>query len=45
MKRFDLDNDPKIDSGFKIPEDYFEQFEMIVKLDFGQRFPAAENFL
>ena len=27
MKRFDLDNDPKIDSGFKIPENYFEQFE------------------
>src|SRR6218665_938168 len=27
MKQFDLDNDPKIDSGFKIPEHYFEQFE------------------
>lgn len=27
MKRFDLDNDQKIAPGFKIPEDYFEQFE------------------
>jgi hypothetical protein len=27
MKQFDLDNDPKIDSGFRIPENYFEQFE------------------
>lgn len=28
MKQFDLDNDPKIDSGFRIPENYFEQFEI-----------------
>lgn len=27
MKQFDLDNDPKIDLGFRIPENYFEQFE------------------
>lgn len=27
MKRFDLDNDPKITPGFKVPADYFEQFE------------------
>ena len=27
MKQFDLDNDPKIDNGFRIPENYFEQFE------------------
>jgi hypothetical protein len=27
MKQFDLDNDPKISSGFNIPEDYFETFE------------------
>ncbi len=27
MKRFDLDNDPKIEPGFKIPEHYFEQLE------------------
>jgi len=27
MKRFDLDNDQKIDTGFKIPDNYFEQFE------------------
>lgn len=27
MKQFDLDNDPKIDSGFRVPENYFEQFE------------------
>ena len=27
MKQFDLDNDPKIDNGFTIPENYFEQFE------------------
>ncbi|WP_313807904.1 hypothetical protein [Flavobacterium sp.] len=27
MKQFDLHNDPKIESGFKIPENYFESFE------------------
>lgn len=27
MKQFDLNNDPKIETGFKIPENYFEQFE------------------
>ncbi|MEW5675827.1 hypothetical protein ABGT15_05900 [Flavobacterium enshiense] len=27
MKKFDLHNDPKIKSGFKIPENYFEGFE------------------
>lgn len=27
MKRFDLDNEPKIPSGFKIPDHYFEQLE------------------
>jgi hypothetical protein len=27
MKQFDLNNDPKIDSGFRFPENYFEQFE------------------
>lgn len=27
MKRFDLHNDPKIETGFKIPADYFAQFE------------------
>lgn len=27
MKRFDLDNDPKIAPGFKVPDHYFEQFE------------------
>lgn len=27
MKRFDLDNDPKIDTGFKVPDDYFAKFE------------------
>ncbi|WP_394759650.1 hypothetical protein [Flavobacterium sp.] len=27
MKQFDLNNDPKIDSGFRVPENYFEQFE------------------
>ena len=27
MKPFNLHNDPKITSGFKIPEHYFEQFE------------------
>ena len=27
MKKIDLDNEPKIDSGFTIPENYFEQFE------------------
>ena len=27
MKRIDLHNDPKIETGFKIPESYFEDFE------------------
>lgn len=27
MKNFNLENSKKIDSGFKIPENYFEQFE------------------
>ncbi|HSD14250.1 MAG TPA: hypothetical protein VLB74_06355 [Flavobacterium sp.] len=27
MKKFDLHNDPKIETGFKIPEGYFENFE------------------
>lgn len=27
MKQFDLHNDPKIETGFKIPENYFERFE------------------
>ncbi|WP_310557460.1 hypothetical protein [Flavobacterium sp.] len=27
MKQFDIDNEPKIEPGFKIPENYFEQFE------------------
>jgi LPS O-antigen subunit length determinant protein (WzzB/FepE family) len=26
MKAFKLENEPKIESGFKIPEDYFENF-------------------
>lgn len=26
MKAFKLDNEPKIDSGFKIPDNYFENF-------------------
>jgi len=27
MKKFDLHNDPKIETGFKIPEHYFENLE------------------
>jgi hypothetical protein len=27
MKKFDLHNDPKIETGFKVPEHYFEDFE------------------
>ena len=27
MTQFDLDSNPKINSGFKIPENFFEQFE------------------
>ena len=27
MKKFDLHNDPKIETGFKIPENYFENLE------------------
>ena len=26
MKIYNLDNDPKINSGFNVPEDYFESF-------------------
>ncbi len=28
MKQFDLDNDPKIDIGFKVPDNYFDSFEV-----------------
>ncbi len=27
MKRFDLDNEPKIEPGFKVPDHYFDSFE------------------
>lgn len=27
MKKFDLHNDPKIETGFKVPEHYFDDFE------------------
>lgn len=27
MKPFDLHNDPKIETGFKVPDNYFEHFE------------------
>ena len=27
MKQFDLENNKEIKSGFKVPENYFEQFE------------------
>ena len=34
MKQFDLENNKEIKSGFKVPENYFEQFEakMIVQI-------------
>ncbi len=36
MKNLNLDNQPKITSGFKTPEDYFESFseKMFLKLNF-----------
>ena len=30
MRTFKLDNEPKIESGFKIPEHYFENFSSII---------------
>lgn len=30
MKTFKLDNEPKIESGFKIPDHYFENFSSII---------------
>nr|WP_294936373.1 hypothetical protein [uncultured Flavobacterium sp.] len=27
MRKIDLHNDPKIETGFKVPEDYFQSFE------------------
>ncbi len=38
MKNFNLDKEPKITSGFKTPEDYFESFseKMFLKLNFEQ---------
>jgi len=38
MKTFKLDNEPKIDSGFKVPDNYFEDFS--VKLI--QKLPKEE---
>ncbi|MEO8517014.1 MAG: hypothetical protein ABI426_09720 [Flavobacterium sp.] len=37
MKRFDLDNDPKIAPGFNIPDNYFEQFEAKVMKQLPER--------
>jgi hypothetical protein len=31
MKEFKLDNHPKISSGFKVPDDYFDKFEEAVQ--------------
>lgn len=39
MKKFDLHNDPKIDSGFKIPDHYFDSFEERLM----QKLPFEEN--
>ncbi|HKX85411.1 MAG TPA: hypothetical protein VJL37_01980 [Flavobacterium sp.] len=39
MKKFDLHNDSKIDSGFKIPENYFDSFEERLM----QKLPFEEN--
>lgn len=38
MRTFKLDNEPKIESGFKIPEDYFDTFSARVM----QQLPAEE---
>jgi hypothetical protein len=44
MKQFDIDNDPKISSGFNIPEDYFEKFENKVmdKISLMKQLPEEE---
>ena len=39
MKKFDLHNDPKIESGFTIPDNYFETFEERLM----QQLPFEEN--
>lgn len=39
MKKIDLHNDPKIDSGFKIPDNYFDSFEERLM----QKLPFEEN--
>ncbi|MFC4818650.1 hypothetical protein [Flavobacterium sp. GCM10023249] len=39
MKKFDLHNDPKIESGFTIPDNYFDTFEERLM----QQLPFEEN--
>lgn len=39
MKKFDLHNDPKIESGFTIPDNYFDTFEERLM----QHLPFEEN--
>ena len=39
MKRFDLDNEPKIEPGFKIPDNYFDSFEERLM----QKLPTERN--
>lgn len=36
MKNFDIDKSPKISSGFKVPEDYFNQFSAKVLHEINQ---------
>ena len=33
MKIYNLENDPKINSGFNVPEDYFENFSVTLPKD------------
>lgn len=42
MKRFDIEHNEKIKSGFKIPENYFEQFEAKMMQQICVEKPAKE---
>ena len=42
MKRFDLENNDKINSGFKTPEHYFEQFEAKIMQQITTEKPVKE---
>ena len=44
MKTFKLDNDPKIQTGFKVPENYFEDFSAKMMQQLPQNEPKIISF-